>query len=148
MKSMIFIFLLIPFFGFSQKVFPIEHLIYLGTSVNSDITSNVFAQYESRSNWVKLQATYLTDFKLVESRLNVKLGIRGLNWRKEDLGFWIFMPYLNMNLQEGGKYNSPFSFELQWRKRLAIVLDTGFKDVQVQVRYRTKIFSHQKSFLK
>jgi len=147
MKSLIFIFLLIPFLGFSQKGYPLENSLYLGTSVNSDLTSNVFVQFEQRSSWVKLQLTYLTDFKLTESRLNAKLGIRALNWKEEDLGFWVYMPYLNMNLDPIG-YNSPFSFEIQWQKRLAIVLDTGFKDVQVQVRFRQQLFTQKKTFKK
>lgn len=121
--------------------------MYLGTSVNSDISSNAFVQFESRSEWVKLQLTYLTDFKLSEQRINAKLGIRTLNWRREDLGFWIFMPYLDMDLKKLG-YNSPFSFEVQWRQKLAVVLDTGLKDVQVQVRFRQNIFTQKKTFKK
>lgn len=147
MKSLIFIFLLIPFFGFSQKEFPLENSFYLGTSVNSDVSSNAFIQFESRSEWVKLQLTYLTNFRLTEHRLNAKLGVRPLNWRKEDLGLWIFMPYLNMNLETFG-YNSPFSFELQWQKRLAIILDTNFKQSQIQVRFRQKLFVQKKTFKK
>lgn len=129
-----------------QKNFPVENTLYLGTSVNSDVSSNVFTQFESRSDWVKIQLTYLTDFRFRENRINAKFGIRTLNWRKEDLGLWIYMPYLNMNLNEGGRYNSPFSFELQWQKKFAVVLDTGFKDVNVQVRYRTKIFRKKTSY--
>lgn len=128
----------------SQKTFTFNRTLFAGTSITSDLESNVFLQYEEQSDWVKLQLTYLTDLRLKEQRFNAKLGIRPLNWRKEDLGFWVYMPYLNMNLREGFKYNSPFSFELQWQKKLAIVLDTGFKDVNIQIRYRTKIF-HKKS---
>ena len=147
MKSLIFIFLLIPVFGFAQKVYPINHSIYGGVSVNSDITSNVFIQYETQSDWVKLQLTYLTDLKLTEHRFCAKLGVRPLNWRKEDLGLWIFMPYLNMDLKTLG-YNSPFSFELMWQKKLSLVMDANFSEYQFQVRFRQQIYNQKKTFKK
>lgn len=112
---------------------------YLGTSVTSDLTSNTFSQYEQKSEWVKLQMTYLTDLKLKDQRLNVKIGLRPLNLKKQEIELFIFLPYLNMDLKSL-KYNTPFSFEVTWKNHLQLILDTGLKDVQIQIRYRTKIF--------
>lgn len=112
---------------------------YLGTSVTSDLTSNTFLQYEQKSEWVKLQMTYLTDLKLKDQRLNVKMGLRPLNLKKQEIELFIFLPYLNMDLKFL-KYNTPFSFEVTWKNHLQLILDTGLKDVQIQIRYRTKIF--------
>ena len=115
--------------------------LLIGTSINSDATSNIFAQFESQSEWVKIQMSYLTNFEFSENRFNVKFGIRPIFFKKHQIEFWTFMPYLNMNMNERFKYNTPFSFEMNWLpKNLSIVADIS-KTSQVQIRYRLEIFS-------
>lgn len=142
MKHAIIIFLLIFSINLNaQNDYRIDHSIWVGTSVISDATSNVFFQYEPRSEWVQLQIIYLTDFKGKDQRLNLKGGIRPMYLRKPQLGFWVYLPYLNMNIREGFAYNTPFSMEFRWKQQLSLIMDATGGDVQFQVRYRTKIFS-------
>lgn len=133
MKLVNFIWLLaFPYLGISQTT------LLAGGSLNSDATSNVFLQVEDNARWVKMQLTYLTDLQFGQQRLNAKIMLRPVKWEEVEVWFTI-IPYLSMNLREGGKYNTPLNLEVNFRNWVFGV-DTNFRQVQVQVRFKEKLF--------
>lgn len=134
MKLVNFIWLLtFPYLGISQTNF------FVGASINSDATSNAIVQVEDNARWVKMQFTYLTDFQLNQQRLNAKIMIRPVKWKEVEVWFTI-IPYLNMNLREGGAYNTPLNLEVNFHNWV-LGVDTNFRQVQFQVRFREKLWN-------
>lgn len=123
---------------FGQRLYTVDNTLFVGTSLTSDNTSNIFLQFEAQSEWVQLQCFYLTDVKAIEQRLNLKLGIRTIKYNNCEM--WIYMPYLNSNINEGFAYNTPVSFEFRWKHQLSLLFDASGPDGQFQIRYRTKLF--------
>lgn len=124
---------LLPYFGISQTN------LFAGASLNSDVTSNAIVQVEDNARWVKMQLTYLSDLQLKQHRLNAKIMLRPVKWKEVEVWFTI-IPYLNMNLNEAGAYNTPLNLEVNFHNWV-FGIDTNFRQVQFQVRFREKLFS-------
>ena len=120
-----------------QSKYKVDHTLFIGTSITSDPSSNVFVQFEAQSKWVQLQGIYLTDLRGIDQRLNLKLGFRSMNYKNCEM--WIYMPYFNSNIRERFAYNTPFSFEFRWKKQLSLIFDTSGPDGRFEIRYRTKL---------
>lgn len=92
---------------------------------------------EHKDQYMLVQISYLGNF-YSEDFLNLKMGFRVLNLKKNQIEWYLYAPYLNFSIREKA-YNTPFSTELFYKETLSLNFDVYKNGVYPSFRWRIKI---------
>lgn len=140
MKYLFFIFCLFVFlpYSFSQQIKKYKEdyfFVYGGGEMYGSDPRFIFG-VEQRVWWSMLQLQYVRWGN--EDLLNLKGGFRILN--KGNFEWFIYIPYLNMNLSQKGKYNTPITTDILFKKEYGLGIDIYNNTIVPTLKIRKIIF--------
>lgn len=129
------LFLLIPYFGLTQRIDSIEvRTTYLGMYVSSGAASFGFLQWESDIGKAILRVEFLTNFD--DNRIHLKMAYKCFEYKK--LRIYAGLPPFYYSSKEKG-YHTPLNLEVQYNRKWLLNFDIKYHarpNISLQARIK------------